>query len=359
MRKYKTLILILVILIGGWVLYHKDQIKTPGDAVSLAGRKLKAWSASWSSGNQFNGNGGTNGGSYGRVGFGPNGEFANQTIRIASFKLGSKQQFGSALDIPSLAGDICSRFDLVAIQADNIPADFLRRLSVAASQKGRQYELVEGPINRAPLLGRDAGQKAGGATQQFAFLFDRNTIQMDDNKWYLVNDPDHILGNDPMVGWFRSKAARPEEAFTFSLANVSLAERRNDTELIFLGQLFREIRNDGRGEDDILLAGDFNAGNRGLEPIAHQNGFVWAIQNRPTNIQNTRQFDNVVFNQQATVEFLGQSDVVDFMRVYNLRMNDALAVSEHMPVWADFSIYEGRLPGRVASGEDTDRQSVR
>ena len=334
-KPIQTLILIAVIIVGGWLLYHREQIESPSDALSLAGSKLKAWSASWSSSTRspnWNGNDTTTA----PFAIQPQGQ---ETIRVASFKMGPAAEFDSTFNSPPLAADIVRKFDLIAIQTDGLRLDYLEEVTQLASFGHRQYDLVKGPIN---------------GSQQFAFLFDRATIEMDRAKWYLVKDPNRIFGNAPMVGWFRSKLARPEEAFTFSMANVSLSEGAPDRELIHLGSLFRAIRADGRGEDDILIAGDFSTSARGLEPIRRQNGFIWAIDNQPTNVQNTQQFDNIVFNQRATVEYHGQSDVVDFLRIYNLRMAEAFSISEHMPVWADFSIYEGRGPGRYAQAERSE-----
>jgi hypothetical protein len=36
------------------------------------------------------------------------------------------------------------------------------------------------------------------------------------------------------------------------------------------------------------------------------------------------------------------------MHQYNLSLDQALQVSDHFPIWAEFSVYEGVAPGRVA-----------
>ena len=33
---------------------------------------------------------------------------------------------------------------------------------------------------------------------------------------------------------------------------------------------------------------------------------------------------------------------------FNLTQDQALQVSDHFPIWAEFSVYEGAAPGRVA-----------
>ena len=61
----------------------------------------------------------------------------------------------------------------------------------------------------------------------------------------------------------------------------------------------------------------------------------------PTNPDQTKQWDNLVFESQASAEFTGRSGILNLMRQYNLSLQEALEVSDHLPVWAEFSIYEG------------------
>ena len=62
-------------------------------------------------------------------------------------------------------------------------------------------------------------------------------------------------------------------------------------------------------------------------------------------------YDNLLFNRQATVEFTGRAGVLDVPRELNLPMSQALDLSDHLPIWAEFSVYEGGQPGRMASRE--------
>ena len=175
-----------------------------------------------------------------------------------------------------------------------------------------------------------------------AIVYNQSTLEMDRSQWYTVNDPEKVLSREPIVGWFRAKGPRLEQAFTFTLANLKLHSSNPESELAHLGELFRAIRDDGRREDDVLIVGDFNAGDRGLLPIAKRSGLTWVVSNRPTTTRNEAQSDNLIFNELATAEFTGRGGVFDFMRYYNLRLEQALAVSEHLPVWGEFSIFEGQ-----------------
>ena len=74
-----------------------------------------------------------------------------------------------------------------------------------------------------------------------------------------------------------------------------------------------------------------------------------AISGRPTNTRQTEQLDNLVFQLPATAEYRGQSGIFDFMREFNLTMDQALQVSDHLPVWAEFSVLEGGAQPAVAN----------
>ena len=68
---------------------------------------------------------------------------------------------------------------------------------------------------------------------------------------------------------------------------------------------------------------------------------TWVVYDTATSTDKESQYDNLVFAQNATVEFTGQGGVFDFLSAYNLPLADANAISQHMPVWAEFSTVEG------------------
>ena len=68
----------------------------------------------------------------------------------------------------------------------------------------------------------------------------------------------------------------------------------------------------------------------------------------PTTTRGTQLADNILYDRRATVEYTGQSGVLDLVRELNLSPQDAVGISEHLPVWAEFSSYENGQPGHVA-----------
>lgn len=261
-------------------------------------------------------------------------------IRIASFNI---QVFGtSKLDKPDVM-DVLVRtvrqFDIVAIQEvrasdTTVVSQFVSRLNAA----GRRYDAVTGP-----RLGRTSSK------EQYAYIFDTQRVEIDPSAVYTVEDPDDLLHREPLVAAFRVRGPPPEQAFTFSLINIHTDPDETDTELDALADVYRAVRNDGRREDDIILLGDLNVDDAHLGELGSVSDITWLISGTPTNTRRTRQYDNILFQRRATVEFAGRAGVFDFGSEYRLTMDAALAVSDHLPVWAEFSPYEGGEAGRLAA----------
>ncbi len=266
---------------------------------------------------------------------------SGETVRIATFNI---QVFGTSKMNKPRVVDILARivrqFDIVAIQEirSKDPDVLPRFVEIVNEGTGRHYDYVIGP-----RLGRTSSK------EQYAFVFDRQSIEVDRQQLYTVDDPDDLLHREPLVGWFRVRGPPADQAFTFSLVNIHTDPDETDQELNVLDDVFRVVRDDGRQEDDVIILGDLNVDHRHLGELGQISGITWVISDVPTNTRGTKQYDNIVFHRQATREFIGRAGVFDMMREYNLTMDEALEVSDHLPVWAEFSVYEGGTPGRVAA----------
>ena len=87
--------------------------------------------------------------------------------------------------------------------------------------------------------------------------------------------------------------------------------------------------------------GDLNVDEYHLGRLGRLPNIAWAIAGVKTNTRRTKSYDNIVFDQQATVEYRGQSGVLDLLAEYGLTKEEALQVSDHLPVWGIFSANEG------------------
>ena len=269
-----------------------------------------------------------------------------ETIRVASFNI---QVFGTSKSskphVMEKLAEIVRQFDVVAIQEirskDNgIIPQFVDLINAT----GRHYDFVIGP-----RIGRTVSK------EQYVFIFDTQSVEVDRAQLYTVEDPDDLLHREPLVGWFRVRGPDPSRAFTFTLVNIHTDPDETDQELDVLDDVFVAVQNDGRGEDDVILLGDLNVDDRNLGELGRLPDIAWCISGVPTNTRGTKLYDNIVYNARATSEFTGRAGVFDFMRHFNLTEQEALEISDHIPVWAEYSIYEGGVPGQLAAQPGVSR----
>jgi deoxyribonuclease-1-like protein len=261
------------------------------------------------------------------------------TIRVASFNI---QVFGDKkLGEPRVRGllaEIIRHFDIVAIQEIRSKHEIMPPFIDAINATGRRYDYVVGP-----RLGRSSSK------EQYAFVFDSASIEVDRNALYTVADPDDLLHREPLVGWFRVRGPPPDQAFTFSLVDIHTDPDETAQELDALADVFRAVRDDGRGEDDVILLGDLNVDDHHLGRLGQLSHIHWAISEVASNTRGNKLYDNIIFSDVATTEYTGRWGVFDMIREFNLTVEEALKISDHMPVWAEFSLYEGGQGGRVAT----------
>ena len=405
-RFLRTLLLAAVIVGGVWALVHRDQIRRPADAFRLlsaqignvfpAGNDTVAYPQPNDVAQNLNlppnvqplgypnyQNGSAQlpnysqsaGGSANRPVLKPFSaqQVANpQTggvIRLAVFKLNEKAPYLKSNEPVQLVAEICRQYDVVALQSINRnDTTWIKRVTDLMNQMGSvgtQHQLVSGQRRRSSYVAISDRSHRSGQTQT-VIIFNQQTVQLDHSKWYVVDDPDGMFKHDPMVAWFRCLGAPAQEAFTFTLACLEIDNEQPAKELQQLGTLMRAIRTDGRGEDDVILMGDFQADDRGLDAIRHQAGLTWVLSNRFTNVQQDRQFDNIVFSETPTTEFTGRGGAINFMQKYGLREVDGSALAQRLPIWAEFSIYENgrngqqpQIPGRIAARPGIDQPAGR
>ncbi|MCU0717254.1 MAG: endonuclease/exonuclease/phosphatase family protein [Pirellula sp.] len=252
-------------------------------------------------------------------------------IRIATFNLHS---FGESKlqkqPVVETLARIIRQFDVVALQhIHSRQTDILPMLLDRINMSDRRYDYCIGP-----RVGPE------NAKQQFAFVFDTARIETDREQLYTVEDPQNLMDYEPLVGWFRVKRLHPEASFTFSLVNVRIDPASADRERDLLPALLRSVRQDGRAEDDVILLGDFSSSSTQIQSVPTL-GLHTAIDEVATTVSGEWMLDNILFPTRSTDEFTGRSGVIDFLRQLNLSYDQAMQVSAHLPVWAEFSAFEG------------------
>lgn len=252
-------------------------------------------------------------------------------IRIASFNI---QVFGTSkladTNAMRVIVDIVRQCDVVAIQElrsrdDSVMPQFLQMIN----SDGSRYDFVAGP-----RLGRTSSK------EQYVYVFDTSRIERDMGVLYTLNDPQDLMHREPFVARFRARTTPPDRGFSFTLINVHTDPDEARQEVDVLADAFRVVQQDGSGEDDVILLGDLNVDDRNLGRLGSLPGMVHVIAGVPTNTRRNRTYDNLLFEQSATREYTGAAGVLDLQQAYSLTLEQALKVSDHSPVWAEFSAYE-------------------
>ena len=255
------------------------------------------------------------------------------TISIASFNI---QVFGSSKSkkqhVMEVLAQVVRRFDIVAIQElrskdTTIVPNFVKRINAT----GAQYDYIVGP-----RLGRTSSK------EQYIYIFNAARIELDPQPIYTAGDPADLLHREPLVASFRVRGLPSHEAFSFTLINIHTDPDETDTELDALDDVFVNVQS--RGEDDVILLGDLNVDYKHLGQLGQLPNITWTVNGEPTNTRRSKSYDNLVFDSTATAEYVGASGVLDLEAEFGLSRKEALEVSDHLPVWAKFSVYEKTSP---------------
>ncbi len=234
---------------------------------------------------------------------------------------------------------IIRRFDVIALQeitSQNQPA--VQLLVNAVNAVGAQYSYTQ-----SPAIGR-----AGGYLEQYAFVYDSARIQSGQEFTYVVRDEVDILHREPFVGRFLTKTG--PQPFRFTLINVHTDPDEINTELNVLADVYVSVRQFEYPEDDVLLLGDFNAAPDRLQKLLQIPAFVPLIADIPTNTLKNNTLDNILLDSQTTREFTGRSGTIDFEKMFALSPEEAQKISDHLPIWAEFTMLEQTVVSAAMSG---------
>jgi hypothetical protein len=187
------------------------------------------------------------------------------------------------------------------------------------------------------------GQSTGpeDRPEQLAFVFDTTRVLVDRRQTYTVADPDNQVTFDPLVAWFRAAHPPTSVAWTFSLVNVRVDLARAPQEVGLLPEMLAAIRNDGRGEDDVIMVGLFQADDAYLLPTLDGKNIRAVVRSRPTDIFGKYQTSNMLLDSAPTTEYVGRGGVFDYLRLYDLTLVEAETVTSHLPIYAEFEAAEG------------------
>lgn len=226
--------------------------------------------------------------------------------------------------------EVIRQFDVIALQ--EITSSDQRTLPILVQEVnrtgGRYSYTISPPI----------GRKSSGYYEQYAYVFDTTRIQSSPEVSYVVADEADVLHREPFCGRFQT-LTRGAQPFSFTLINMHTDPDEISHELDVLADVYRSVRQFEYPEDDVMLLGDLNAPPTGLKGLGQIPDLV-PIISAFTNTVQTKTLDNILVDRIHTREFTGRAGVVDFEKMFGLQKSDAKRISDHLPVWAEFTINE-------------------
>ena len=272
-------------------------------------------------------------------------------VRIASFNI---QVFGttkaSKPHVMKRLARILREFDVIAIQEIRSKDDVVGELVALVNQlgesiDGRRYGYIIGP-----RLGRTTSK------EQYAYVYDTARVAPSEKYVYTLPDKYEDFHREPYIARFRFIGTPPggREPWSFTLMNMHTDPDETDWELDRLDDAFLAVQRDGSGEDDYILLGDLNVSDTQLGELGAMRHIIPALRNVTTNTRRTKMYDNLIFDRTKTSEFTGNAGVFDFAAEFGLTEREALEISDHLPVWADF--YAGENTGSILAGDGVSFQ---
>ncbi len=279
-----------------------------------------------------------------------------QTMSLGTFSI---QNFDATkandAGIISVLASVISRFDIVAIQGISKDAagiaTLMRKLKASGGQFGSQV---------SPPVGRE------GEMQCFAFIWDEARMQLTPGSVFVVQDPTDRMKFEPMVGSFETRfgSTGGRSPFRFTLINahanpsgVSVNSPLN--EMNVLDDVYQSVRQYGyqkTGEEDFILLGNLGVNTAGLGELGKIPNLVSIGGDCLTDTLQTKTLDHILMDQTRTREYTGRFGLVDLQKQFGLTQEQALMVSDHLVLWAEFSVYEVPAFNGVATGNRNARR---
>ena len=275
-----------------------------------------------------------------------------QTILIASFNIQTfgKKKLEDQWVIERIVA-VIRQFDIVAIQEVRAEDQTtIPRLVQLINSQGARYDYLLGP-----RLGRSVSK------EQYAYIYDTASVVSSPDAIYTIEDNADLLHREPLVARFVTRVPPNVRPFSFSLVNMHTDPDEVKMELPVMHTVLKGIREFeylSAREDDVILMGDLNASPKQFGTLGQIPGIYWTVDNEPTNTIRKSTWDNIIFDRGLTNEYTGRSGVLDLTDMFGIKTDEALRISDHLPIWAEFSTME-QIPGTRAQFVESNLQPAR
>jgi len=256
-----------------------------------------------------------------------------EKIKVAAFNI---QVFGRTkrekTEVMSILAQIIREFDVVLVQEIRDSSETTAPIFLEAinSLEGPDYAFI-----RSERLGRTTSKEA------YAYFYNTETIEYLVDSAFVFDDVDDVFEREPYVASFVSGE------FDFTLIGIHTKPDDTYHEIGNLTLVFDRVTGMG-DERDIIALGDFNADGSYFDEESMDNPlkgseYVWIVGNDLDTMTKTDwTYDRMVMTDYTfSGEFIVDStDVYYFDQIYGLNQSFTEDVSDHFPVYAEFSIIQ-------------------
>lgn len=267
------------------------------------------------------------------------GQKSQTNIRIATFSIQSfGKQKASDVNVMRVLTHVISQFDVVAVQ------------QIQGGDPGPIEALVNSLRNSGASYTATVSQPIGEGAQSesYAFLWDDTRIQLVPNSAYVVQDTADRMYREPMVASFETRVGTADgrRPFRFTLINAHASPAKAAAvgdEMDVLDDVYVRVRQydyQTNGEEDCILLGNLNVDVAGLKELGQIPGVQSIAGDTKTNTLSNETQDHIIIDARMTREYSGRFGVLSLVDQLGLTQEQALQVSDHQPLWGEFSIYE-------------------
>ena len=261
-------------------------------------------------------------------------EAVREKLRFAAWNIQklSKNKVKDDAKLNAIVG-VLSKYDLIAI-TELIHEEALIKIRDTLNQKPLEENGKRYSYEISEKVGRPGDNDKLNNPEYYAFLY--NTEVIDEVVQKIVRYPDEKddFIRDPYWATFRA------EEFDFSVIVVHLERGDGFTEprkeVKALGRVYNHVQIKNKGENDVLLVGDFNldpcdrdAFNSLMSLGEMEALFHWHKGHR-SNAKDDQLYDNILFDKGYLKPAEYSASDIDKSKMDG--------ISDHQPIWADFFI---------------------
>lgn len=256
----------------------------------------------------------------------------NCKLRVGAFNIKIfGQSKASNQEVMNTLAKVVRKYDIVGIQEIRDSSQTaLPALVSEVNEDGSKYSYVV-----SDRLGRT------NSKEQYAYIYNTKTVELEGTpKTYPEPSNTDPFHREPYIATFKSG----DFDATYLLIHTDPDEATS--EINALSDVIEYVEDENPEESDIILMGDLNADGSYFNENSQNSlsKYHWLIGNSldTTTGSTDYTYDRIITTDSAYKEFTGESGVFRFDSTYGLSSEETTAVSDHYPVYSEFS-YSGTV----------------